>query len=344
MSQARLPVEALTSRDSWEGVRAVVVGFDAAGASAVDNLLHLGAEVHALAEDVDPGLLERVELFEVLGARIDVHTGATAGLPDEAPDLLIATPDVAADCPAVLEAERRGVPVWGEIDLAWRLRTPDVPPPWLVVTGADLEDVALTTSILGSILAAAGLRFAVAGVGGAPLVETVMDPEPRDVLAVGLSARQLVRAGAMAAESAAVLSLPAPGESGESGQSGQSGEAALRAAARVYHLVARACVYPFVDERVEDLVRDAEVTEGARAIALTLGTPAVSMLGVVENILVDRAFIEERATSAAELGTFDDLAEATPRYVHAALAASALARAHGVGQVAVRDGLRAHRP
>ncbi|WP_370287526.1 hypothetical protein [Nocardioides sp.] len=339
MSEPAPRVDALTSRDSWEGVRAVVVGFDAAGASAVDNLLHLGADVHAVSEDVDPGMLERVELFEVLGARVDVHAGATAALPREAaPDLLVVTPDIASDCPALREAERLGVPVWGEVELAWRLRTPDSPPPWLAVTGADLEDVALTTSILGSILTAAGLQVAVAGEGGAPLVETVMDPEARDVLAVGLSARQLERAGAMAAESAAVLSLAAPDAAAG------ADEAVRRAVGRIYHLVAQACVYPFADERVEDLVRDAEVTEGARAIALTLGTPAVSMLGVVENILVDRAFIEERATSAAELGTFDDLAEATPRYVQAALAASALARAHGVGQVAVRDGLRAHRP
>ena len=57
----------------------------------------------------------------------------------------------------------------------------------------------------------------------------------------------------------------------------------------------------------EDLVRDAEVVEGCRAIGFTLGTPAVGMLGVVDDVLCDRAFVDERATSAAELGTLADL-------------------------------------
>ena len=50
-------------------------------------------------------------------------------------------------------------------------------------------------------------------------------------------------------------------------------------------------------------VLDAEVVEGCRAVAFTLGTPAVSMVGLVEEVLADRAFVPERRTSAAELGT-----------------------------------------
>ena len=48
--------------------------------------------------------------------------------------------------------------------------------------------------------------------------------------------------------------------------------------------------------------------------------------------------------SAAELCTIDDLASPAPHFVANALAAAALARAHGVSQAAVRDGLRAFRP
>ena len=88
---------------------------------------------------------------------------------------------------------------------------------------------------------------------------------------------------------------------------------------------------------------DAEVVEGARAIGITLDTPGVSMLGLVEDLLVDRAFIPQRQTSAAELAGVADLGPGgtDPSYLRAALAAAALARAHGVSQVAVRDGLRA---
>jgi UDP-N-acetylmuramoylalanine--D-glutamate ligase len=67
-------------------------------------------------------------------------------------------------------------------------------------------------------------------------------------------------------------------------------------------------------------------------------------MGVVEDLLVDRAFLDERGTSAAELCTLDDLASTAPHVVANALAAAALARAHGVSQQAVRDGLRAFRP
>ena len=79
-------------------------------------------------------------------------------------------------------------------------------------------------------------------------------------------------------------------------------------------------------------------------MGFTLGMPSAGDLGVVEDLLVDRAFIEERATSAAELCTLGDLASPAPHFVANALAAAALARAHGVSQQAVRDGLRAFRP
>jgi UDP-N-acetylmuramoylalanine--D-glutamate ligase len=72
--------------------------------------------------------------------------------------------------------------------------------------------------------------------------------------------------------------------------------------------------------------------------------PGVGMVGVVEILLVDRAFIEQRETSAAELCSIADLASPAPHFVANALAAAALARAHGISQAAVRDGLRAFRP
>src|SRR4029079_18508258 len=65
--------------------------------------------------------------------------------------------------------------------------------------------------------------------------------------------------------------------------------------------------------------------------------------GVVDDLLVDRAFIAERQSSAAELCAVADLPSPAPHVVANALAAAALARAHGVSQAAVRDGLRGFR-
>jgi UDP-N-acetylmuramoylalanine--D-glutamate ligase len=127
-----------------------------------------------------------------------------------------------------------------------------------------------------------------------------------------------------------------------SGPSGMRDYAADKG--RIYERVQRACVYNVADPETERLVREADVIEGARAVGFTLGMPGVGMVGLVEDILADRAFIEQRDSSAAELCTIADLASPAPHFVANALAAAALARSHGVSQAAVRDGLRSFRP
>ena len=76
---------------------------------------------------------------------------------------------------------------------------------------------------------------------------------------------------------------------------------------RVYENTEIACVYNVADPATEQLVRDADVVEGCRAVGFTLGVPGLCMLGVVDDVLADRAFVAERRTSAAELGTLDDV-------------------------------------
>ena len=328
--------------DSWDGVRAAVAGFGVSGFAAADNLTHLGAQVTALADSATPAQLEKAELLEVLGARVDIHTGATQTLPDDV-DVLVTSPGFRPDAPLLAQADARGIPVWGEVELAWRLRDPENPAPWLCVTGTNGKTT--TVQMLDSILRAAGLRSVAVGNVGLPIVEAVMDPAPYDVFAVELSSFQLHYTHSMSAESAAVLNIAEDHLDWYSGRNGMADYAADKG--RVYHQAQRACVYNVADPATEELVRGAEVLEGARAIGFTLGMPGVGMLGLVEDLLVDRAFIEERSSSAAELCTIADLAPdagAPPPHVVAnALAAAALARAHGVSQQAVRDGLRTFR-
>jgi UDP-N-acetylmuramoylalanine--D-glutamate ligase len=335
--------DGLGRTSDWSGVRVVVAGFGVSGYAAADNLLFLGAQVTALDEATSPEKAEKAELLRTLGATVRLEAGATAELPADV-DLVVTSPGWRPTAPLLQQATERGIPVWGEVELAWRLRDPEHAAPWLAVTGTNGKTT--TVQMLTSILLAAGLRAVAVGNVGLPIVEAVMDPEPYDVLAVELSSFQLHYTHSMSAESAAVLNFAEDHldwyDDEPGGLTGMQRYAADKA--RIFERVQRACVYNLADAATEEMVREADVLEGARAVGFTLAMPGPGNLGVVEDLLVDRAFIEERASSAAELCTLDDLASTAPHFVANALAAAALARAHGVSQQAVRDGLRAFRP
>ncbi len=336
-------IDSLGRTSDWSAVHVVVAGFGVSGYAAADNLLFLGARVTALDEATSEEKAEKAELLQTLGATVRLEPGATAVLPDGV-DLVVTSPGWRPSSPLLAQAVERGIPVWGEVELAWRLRDPEHPAPWLAVTGTNGKTT--TVLMLRSILLAAGLRAAAVGNVGLPIVEAVMDPEPYDVLAVELSSFQLHYTHSMSAQAAVVLNVAEDHldwyDDEPGGPTGMESYAADKA--RIFERVQLACVYNQADAATEDMVAGADVVEGARAVGFTLGMPPVGSLGVVEDLLVDRAFIEERATSAAELCTLDDLASTAPHFVANALAAAALARAHGVSQQAVRDGLRAFRP
>lgn len=193
--------------------------------------------------------------------------------------------------------------------------------------------------MLASILKAAGLRTAAVGNIGTPIIDVVLDEGAYDVLAVELSSYQLHWAPSLRAHSAAVLNL-APDHLDWHG----SMAAYAADKGRIYEGNTVACVYNVADPATEKLVENADVEEGCRAIGFTLGAPGPSMLGVVDGILVDRAFVENRQKNAQELATVEDVTPPAPHNIANALAAAALARAFGVEPRAVRDGLRNFRP
>lgn len=193
--------------------------------------------------------------------------------------------------------------------------------------------------MLASILKAAGLRTAAVGNIGTPIIDVVLGEQQYDVLAVELSSYQLHWAPSLRVHSAAVLNL-APDHLDWHG----SMQAYAADKGRIYEGNTVACVYNVADKATEDLVVEADVEEGCRAIGFTLGAPGPSMLGVVDGILVDRAFVENRQKNAQELAEVKDVNPPAPHNIANALAAAALARAYGVEPRAVRDGLRDFRP
>jgi UDP-N-acetylmuramoylalanine--D-glutamate ligase len=325
-------LSAADRHSDWPALRVAVVGIGASGFAAADSLIQVGASVVVVAESDDESSRDRGTLLEILGAEVRLGPGTT-GRPPDGVDLVVTSPGLTPRSPILAAAAASGLPVWGEVELAWRLRDPGHAAAWLCLTGTNGKTT--TVGMLDSMLRAAGLRSIAVGNVGTPIVQAVMDPQPFDVLAVELSSAQLHWTYSQAAEAAAVLNV-APDHLDWHG----SESAYATAKGRIYQRTRTACVYNVEDPLTEQLVRDADVQEGCRAIGFTLGTPAVGMLGVVDGALADRAFVEDRQTSAAELGTVADVQPHAPHNVANALAAAGLARAHGVPPVAVRDGLR----
>lgn len=304
--------------DSWAGVRAVVVGFDADGQSAADNLLHLGADVTVIDPEPKPETEEFAALLSVLGADI-----RREGIGDIRGDLLVVSGTAAtAEALRQVRTTLPEIPVLSALDLARQLEpsqtwmlvgAPDGPSDGPSDGAAQAHRIAHATA---AMLRAGGVRAAAGGVERS-VMELVMEPEPYEVLVIAVTAGTLAVSGALRPHSACVL----------------RGDAGLGA---VFTDAELACVYRLEDPATEDMVREADVIEGARAIGITRGTPGLSMLGVVEDVLCDRAFVENRQTSAAEICTLGELADPSAASVEAVLAAVALARAYGVALAPIR--------
>ncbi|MEU4492486.1 UDP-N-acetylmuramoyl-L-alanine--D-glutamate ligase [Streptomyces sp. NPDC023998] len=327
------------STQDWRRKRVTVAGLGVSGIPAARVLHGLGAVVTVVNDGDDER--SRAQAAELEAAGITVRLGDGATLP-AGTELIVTTPGWKPDKPLFLAAAEAGVPVWGDVELAWRLRGRNgrKAVPWLAVTGTNGKTT--TVRMLASILEAAGLRTAAVGNIGVSLLDAVLGEEPYsdlDVLAVELSSYQLHWAPSLRAHSAVVLNL-APDHLDWHG----SMQAYAADKGRIYEGNTVACVYNAADKATEDLVREADVEEGCRAIGFTLGTPGPSQLGVVDGILVDRAFVENRQKQAQELAEVTDVNPPAPHNIANALAAAALARAYGVAPAAVRDGLRNFRP
>ena len=333
----------------WAGLRVAVLGLSMTGFSVADTLTELGAEVLVLSESAEE---EYAKLVPVVGARLEL--GPLSDVPqtlvDFGAEVVIASPGFAPSHPVIRWVRESGIALWGDVELAWRVRDKVVrddgtPADWVLITGTNGKTT--TTQLTASLLVEGGLRAAPCGNIGVPVLDAVRDPSGFDVLVVELSSHQLWYLGLAEPEgelypySSVCLNL-ADDHLVWHG----SARAYRDAKALVYRNTRVACVYNKADEATRLMVEDAEVVEGARAIGFDLGIPGPSDLGVVEGLLVDRAFLDDRARSALELTTVADLETAglaAPHIVQNILAASALARSLDVAPEAIHDALQSFR-
>jgi UDP-N-acetylmuramoylalanine--D-glutamate ligase len=190
--------------------------------------------------------------------------------------------------------------------------------------------------MLASILSAAGRRTVAAGNVGLPLLDAVLAEQPYDVLAVELSSFQLHWSTGVRPHTAVVLNV-APDHVDWHG----SLQAYAEAKGRI-HAPGTVAVYNREDEASVRLARAAS-SAGRRGPASRSAARPPARLGVVEDLLVDRAF-PDVAGEATALAVLADLPVPGAHNVANALAAAALARSYGVPAEAVAAGLRAWTP
>jgi UDP-N-acetylmuramoylalanine--D-glutamate ligase len=182
------------------------------------------------------------------------------------------------------------------------------------------------------------VKAAACGNIGKPILDCIRDPAEFEVLVVELSSFQLHYLNEIQPFSAACLNVAEDHLDWHG-----SFEAYRNSKARIYEGTKVACVYNLEDSTTEQLVQAATVQDGARAIGFGLGTPKPSNLGYVDEFLVDRAFLEQRADSALEIASLEDfqgLGVLTPHLLSNIAAATALARSFGVPPAACREALR----
>lgn len=302
------------------GAPVLVAGGGVTGKAVLAALTRFGA-APTLCDD-DPATLRGY-------ANAGVTTLTTAAAADRIADyaLVIASPGFAPATPLVAAAAAAGVPIWGDVELAWRLDAAGhygPPRRWLAVTGTNGKTT--TTSMLHAMLVAGGQRSLLCGNIGSPVLDVLT--EPADLLAVELSSFQLHWAPSLRPDAGAVLNIA------EDHLDWHATMAAYTAAkARV--LDGRVAVVGLDDRRAAALL---DTAAAPVRVGFRLGEPAAGELGVRDGQLVDRAFADD-----LELLPADSIPVPGPVGVLDALAAAALARSVGVPAHAIAAAIASFR-
>jgi UDP-N-acetylmuramoylalanine--D-glutamate ligase len=311
-------------------MRVLVIGLATTGASVVAYTRAAGHEVTVL-EDRPPapggsrlqqqdGYRDRAEQAVAVGARlVESPTDDEAAALGRAADLVVPSPGVHPDHPALVAAHGAGVPIRSEIDLAAaRLRARPDAPRLVAVTGTNGKTT--VTTLIDAMLRAAGIASVAAGNIGRPLLDAVGDRVA--VVVAEVSSFQLALTGNAFAPDIAVLLNVAEDHLDWHG----SVAAYAAAKARVFaNQGSRALLVVNRDDRVADGLA---ATAPGRVIRFGTGAPGPGDYGVRDGALVGPSGV------VAPLP-----ASGAPHDVANALAAVAAAADLGAGTAAVTKAL-----
>lgn len=319
-------LESLNSWHSdWNQLKAVVYGVGVSGFSVADTLQELGTKLLVVATAVDD---QHSDLLSVLGIQTligPVGQEALEKIANFAPDVIVVSPGIKPEDPVVSWALENGLAIWGDIDLAWRLRDKtDRIAEWVLITGTNGKTT--TTQLVEQMLISGGKRAIACGNIGLPILDAIRNPEGFDFLVVEISSFQLHYMQAPKPWVSAILNI-AEDHIDWHGSFAKY----VEAKAKVYQGTKRAIIYNVEDELTIDLMKEADVeSEETLAVGFTKGFPADLQVGFVEDSLIDRAFFPYKAKELPQISSHEEIGRigvVTPHLLANVAAATAIARA-----------------
>jgi UDP-N-acetylmuramoylalanine--D-glutamate ligase len=304
------------------GAPVLVAGGGVTGKAVLAALRRFGAAA-TLCDD-DPATLRGYVESGVATMTVSAATRQISGFA-----LVVASPGFAPTTPLPAAAAAAGVPIWGDVELAWRLDAAGYygpPRRWLVVTGTNGKTT--TTSMLQAMLTAAERRSLLCGNIGSPVLDVLEEDsaEPADLLAVELSSFQLHWAPSLRPEAGVVLNIAEDHLDWHS-------TLAHYTAAKARVLNGRVAVVGLDDRRAAALL---DAAAAPVRVGFRLGEPAAGELGVRDGQLVDRAFADDLPLLPVE-----SIPVPGPVGVLDTLAAASLARSVGVPAAAIAAAIAA---
>ncbi|MGD9495899.1 MAG: UDP-N-acetylmuramoyl-L-alanine--D-glutamate ligase [Armatimonadota bacterium] len=183
LEPARTEREIAAYRAALAGRRAAVIGAGSSGMACVRLLREVGARV-TLADALPvQQIRQQADEARALGAQVVGGVGHLAQIAGA--DLIVSSPGVPIDHPALVEARAAGIEVMGSIELAYRLCAA----PIIAITGTNGKGT--TCRVLAAMLAAAGIEHLLAGNIGRPLEGEVTRARPDAPAVVEVSSFQL---------------------------------------------------------------------------------------------------------------------------------------------------------
>jgi UDP-N-acetylmuramoylalanine--D-glutamate ligase len=182
-----------------EGKRVLIVGLARTGLAAARFCAARGARVTATDDRAAEQLGDGVQQLRDLGCRLAFGGNQSAVFAEQ--DLIIPSPGVPSNHPGLAAARPAGVPIWSEIELAWRFLRGRL----IAITGSNGKTT--TTSLLGHILTASGKPVIVAGNIGTPLIARVHESNDKSITVAEVSSFQLELIDSFRPDIAVLLNL-----------------------------------------------------------------------------------------------------------------------------------------